>query len=289
MAMAMVALRVARSTLPRALYLDMARLTTRGLVRSRLLGIRLARTCQADCPGQVSGRAGQDAGGEDDLVAGGVQGDGEAGAVGVGAGDGAGGVGDGGAQYLVGDQQGVDLLVDAAGGAATASSPRHRAPPGDGPRSRKNSSRSGPGPRRRRAWVIADAVGATAASPPSPAVSRPDLRVSQLGEQAPCHQQVDHDPGREVPGTALDPACLLQHRVDHLERHLLRQLAQVTRREPPSGHRHGTGNDTLIHGGAPGDEAVLGGQTSLTGVPLPSHQPTHLDSQATRLTNRPCR
>ena len=31
--MAIVALRVARSTLPRALYLDMARLTTRGLVR----------------------------------------------------------------------------------------------------------------------------------------------------------------------------------------------------------------------------------------------------------------
>ena len=38
----------------------------------------------------------------------------------------------------------------------------------------------------------------------------------------------------------------------HLERHLLRQLAQVTRREPPSGHRHGTGNGRLIHGGAPG-------------------------------------
>jgi hypothetical protein len=83
----------------------------------------------------------------------------------------------------------------------------------------------------------------------------------------------------------MDPARLLQHRVDHLERHLLRQLAQVTRREPPSAHRHGTGNGRLIHGGAPGDEAVFGGQTSLTGVPLPSHQPTHLDSQATRLTD----
>ena len=42
--MVMVALRVVRSTLPLALYLDMARLTTRGLVRGRLLGIRLART-----------------------------------------------------------------------------------------------------------------------------------------------------------------------------------------------------------------------------------------------------
>jgi len=44
MVMAMVALQVVRSTLPLALYLDMARLTTRGLTRSRLLGIRLART-----------------------------------------------------------------------------------------------------------------------------------------------------------------------------------------------------------------------------------------------------
>ena len=124
-----------------------------------------------------------------------------------------------------------------------------------------------------------------------PAQSRghavPDLGVAQLGEQAPRQQQVHHDPGRQDPHPPLDPARFLQHRVDHLERHLLRQLAQVTRREPASGHRHGTGNDRLIHGGAPGDEAVFGGQTSLTGVPLPPHQPTHLDSQATRLTNRP--
>jgi hypothetical protein len=42
--MVMVALQVVRSTVPVALYLDMARLTTRGLVRGRLLGIRLART-----------------------------------------------------------------------------------------------------------------------------------------------------------------------------------------------------------------------------------------------------
>ena len=115
--MAMVALRVVRSTLPRALYLDMARLTTRGLVRSRLPGMRLARTSRPIVPARSATGPASDAGGEDDLVAGGVQGDGEAGAVGVGAGDGAGGVGDGGAQHLVGDQQGVDLLVDAAGGA----------------------------------------------------------------------------------------------------------------------------------------------------------------------------
>ena len=50
MVMAMVGLRVARSTLPRALYLDMARLTTRGLMRSRLPGIRLARTSRPIVP-----------------------------------------------------------------------------------------------------------------------------------------------------------------------------------------------------------------------------------------------
>ena len=60
MAMSMVALRVVRSVLPRALYLDMARLTTRGLVRSRRAGVR----CQdglADGPCQVGGGAGGDA------------------------------------------------------------------------------------------------------------------------------------------------------------------------------------------------------------------------------------
>src|SRR5581483_3050676 len=43
--------------------------------------------------------------------------DGEAGPVGVGAGDGRSGVGDGGADGLVGDEQGVDLLLDAVWGA----------------------------------------------------------------------------------------------------------------------------------------------------------------------------
>ena len=42
--MSMVAVRLVRSTLPLALYLDMAHLTVRGLVRGRLPGSRLART-----------------------------------------------------------------------------------------------------------------------------------------------------------------------------------------------------------------------------------------------------
>ena len=71
----------------------------------------------ADAAGQAGAGAGDDPGGEDDLVAGGVQGDGEAGPVGVGARDGGGGVGDGGAQGLVGDERGVDFLLDAVRGA----------------------------------------------------------------------------------------------------------------------------------------------------------------------------
>jgi hypothetical protein len=74
----------------------------------------------------------------------------------------------------------------------------------------------------------------------------PDLGIAQPGEQAPRQQQVHHHPGGQITDAALDPARLLQHRIDHLERDLLRQLAQVTWREPPSGHRHDTGNDRLI-------------------------------------------
>ena len=48
--MAMVALQVVRSILPLALYLDMARLTTRGLRRSRRAGIGLARTSRPIVP-----------------------------------------------------------------------------------------------------------------------------------------------------------------------------------------------------------------------------------------------
>ena len=43
-------------------------------------------------------------------------------------------------------------------------------------------------------------------SPPSPAVTRcQTCGVAQLGEQAPCQQQVDHDPGRAGPGPGAGP------------------------------------------------------------------------------------
>jgi hypothetical protein len=64
MVMAMVAVRVARSTLPLALCLAMARLTTRGLMRSRLPGVRLAGTSRPIVPaGSAAGPAGTPAAG----------------------------------------------------------------------------------------------------------------------------------------------------------------------------------------------------------------------------------
>ena len=104
-----------RSTFPFALYLDMARLTTRGLIRSRLQGMRLARH-RPIWPARSTRLPGEDARGLDDLVAGAVQRDGEACPVRIGALGCVGGVGDGGAQGLVSDEQGPILLLDAVGG-----------------------------------------------------------------------------------------------------------------------------------------------------------------------------
>jgi hypothetical protein len=69
------------------------------------------------------------------------------------------------------------------------------------------------------------------------------------------------------------------------------QLAEMTRRETPSGHRHDTGNDRLIQQRGARCEACLGGRTSLTGAPLPSaatSTPAKTpDNQPNRLTYRP--
>src|SRR5512142_3164454 len=77
----------------------------------------MGKDVPADGSGEVDAGVGDDVGGLDDLVAGGLPGDGEAAPVRVGAGTGGGGVGDGGAQELVGDQRGVDLLLDPGRGA----------------------------------------------------------------------------------------------------------------------------------------------------------------------------
>jgi len=114
--MSRVALRVVRSVVPVALYLDMARLTTRGLVRSRRLGIRLARMSLPIAPVRSVAVPVVMPAARMTWSRAGVQGNGEAGAVRGGAGGGGCGVGDRGAQGLVGDQQGVDFLLDAVRG-----------------------------------------------------------------------------------------------------------------------------------------------------------------------------
>jgi hypothetical protein len=134
---------------------------------------------------------------------------------------------------------------------AQTSSPRQRTPavpPGTaaGPRSRSNSVRSGAAPSRRRAWVSAAAVGRRRQPVQPGRQPVPDLHIAKLGEQAPGQQQADHDPGRQVPDPGLHPARLGQHRIDHLERHLLGQLTQMTRREPPWCHPDHARNDRLI-------------------------------------------
>jgi hypothetical protein len=130
---------------------------------------------------------------------------------------------------------------------AQASSPRHRAPPGPRAAQQEEQLAQRPGPEappglghRGRGR---DRHGQPAQSRGQPV---PDLRAAQIGEQAPGQQQAGHDPGRQDPHPPLDPARLLQDGVDHLERHLPSQLARVTRREPSSGHRQGTGNGRLV-------------------------------------------
>jgi hypothetical protein len=59
----------------------------------------------------------------------------------------------------------------------------------------------------------------------------PHLPIAQLSEQAPGQQHIDHHPGRQHPHPPLHRAGLAEHGIDHLERHLLGQLAQMTRRE----------------------------------------------------------
>jgi len=71
----------------------------------------------ADGADEVDDGVGDDAGGFDELVAGGVEGDGEAAPVGIDVGPADRGVGDRDAQRLVGDEQGVDLLLDPGRGA----------------------------------------------------------------------------------------------------------------------------------------------------------------------------
>ena len=73
----------------------------------------------------------------------------------------------------------------------------------------------------------------------------PDGQVAALLEQRGGQQQVDHHPGGELAQPPLDGPALGEGRIDHLERHDLRQFAQMTRGEDAIGYRDLAGDDTL--------------------------------------------
>jgi hypothetical protein len=73
----------------------------------------------------------------------------------------------------------------------------------------------------------------------------PHSRVAALGEQPSGQQQVDHHPGRQLAQPLLHSPALGKDRVDHLERHDLRQLAQMARGEDTLGYCDLAGDDTL--------------------------------------------
>jgi hypothetical protein len=62
----------------------------------------------------------------------------------------------------------------------------------------------------------------------------PHDRVAALLEQRGRQQQVDHHPGGELAQPPLGGPAVGQDRIDHLERHDLRQLTQMTRAKTPS-------------------------------------------------------
>src|SRR5436190_14508173 len=102
---------------PRAWYLEMARLTMRGLARSRRVGSRWARTWRPMVPARSMTVPAMTRAAWVSWSRAVCQAMVRLARSGSGAGDGGGGVGHGGAQQLVGDQQGVDLLGEAGGGA----------------------------------------------------------------------------------------------------------------------------------------------------------------------------
>ncbi|GED89914.1 hypothetical protein TNCT6_69990 [Streptomyces sp. 6-11-2] len=74
----------------------------------------------------------------------------------------------------------------------------------------------------------------------------PGGRVAAFLEQRGREQQVDHPPpGWEFPQPLLHSPALGEDLVDHLERHGLSHLAQMTRGEDAFGYRDLTGDDRL--------------------------------------------
>jgi hypothetical protein len=67
-----------------------------------------------------------------------------------------------------------------------------------------------------------------------------------LGDRLTVRVSQQHPHPHPGAGPGLDPARLRQHRIDHLKRHLLGQLTQMTWREPARRDLHHARDDTLI-------------------------------------------
>jgi hypothetical protein len=73
----------------------------------------------------------------------------------------------------------------------------------------------------------------------------PHLLVAALGEQSGREQQVHHHPRGQIAHPFLHTRRRRERVVDHLERHDLGQLAEVTGREPAYGNLDGAADDRL--------------------------------------------
>jgi hypothetical protein len=73
----------------------------------------------------------------------------------------------------------------------------------------------------------------------------PNLPISEFSELTTREQQIHHHPRRQIPNPPLSTQGLSKDRIDHLERHLLSQLTQMTRRERTCRDPDHTRNDRL--------------------------------------------
>ena len=128
---------------------------------------------------------------------------------------------------------------------AHTSSPRQRATPAAGPRTRSNSSANGLTPIRRKAWESAELPG-TLMDRPAPAANRArTCRYPDIGEHHTSLQHVHHHPRGQAPQALLSRSRSVDRRVDQVMRDYLRQLAEMPHSERIRRRSHRIGRDKL--------------------------------------------
>src|SRR5262249_13466129 len=91
--------------------------------------------------------------------------------------------------------------------------------------------------------------------------------IAALLKQRCRQQQVYDHPGRQLAQPALAGAAIGEDRINHLERHYLGQLTQMTRAVQPLGYRDLAGDDTVFRQRSSLRRAILAESPS-TGAPL---------------------